>query len=303
MADSNIIRIDPAPPTDNLRQTLLKRNAKERKRRFIVPISSWGGKERVLYWLNVSEGLLHLASAIAALVVAIVYAPQSYLSELRTDFIAYDANSTAFGVDSRSLGYYALIWVDIPAFPLITAAFHLSIAFWPAVWEYYIDQVKNKGSNPLRWIEYSITASLMTWVILQLSGVTNIFILVVVGVLMNIALQAMGYIQEKVKQLTYMPTVIGWLLFVGQWTIIMGYFFAAVTSERPPGAATVPWFVYVIIIGLFFMFSAFGFVQLAGVAEYLSPYQQEIALSILSLTAKLFLTWNLLIGIALNPIK
>ena len=298
--------------TDSLRRTLLQRRTQQnRGQAFITPLPSWSSKEKVLYWLNVSEGFVHLASGIAALIVAIVYASQSYYTELRTDFVVYDPNNTMrpinntapFGVDCQSLGYYALIWVDIPAFPFITAAFHLSIAYWPAVWEYYRVQVFQEGANPLRWLEYSITASLMTWVILQLSGVTNIFILVVVGVLMNVALQAMGYIQEKVKNKTRMPTIIGWLIFVGQWTIILAYFFAATTSPRPPGATTVPWFVYTIIIGLFFMFSAFGAVQLAGVLGYLTPYQQEIGLSILSLTAKLFLTWNLLIGIVLNPIE
>lgn len=294
--------------SSDLRRTLL---SKGRRNAFITPLQTWSSEERVLYWLNVTEGMVHLASAIAALVVAIVYASQSYYTELRSDFLVYDANNTMrplnntapFGVDCSSLGYYSLVWVDIPAFPLITAAFHLSIAFWPAVWEYYRQQVFQEGSNPLRWIEYSITASLMTWVILQLSGVTNIFMLLLVGIFMNMALQAMGYIQERVKKLTVMPTVVGWLIFASQWTVILAYFFASVTSTRPPGAPTVPWFVFVIIIGLFFMFAAFGLVQLMGVMDKLTPYQQEIAFSILSLTAKLFLTWNLLIGIALNPIQ
>lgn len=186
--------------------------------------------------------------------VSIVFARQSYHTELRTDFLSYNASNTPnpFSVDSKSLGFYALIWVDLP-FPIITSLFHLFIAFHPTVRAYYYEQVFQYDCNPLRWAEYSITASLMYWVILQLSGVTNIFILIVVGVLMNVALQWQGYLQELLlKKKNYVPTWTGWIIFMGQWIIILAYFFAAVTSPRPPGAERPPWFVYSIVIGLFF---------------------------------------------------
>lgn len=299
-----------------LRRSLLKKRTPLGRTQSIAPdAETIEYQKKILFRLNAAEGFLHLASWIAALVVSIVFARQSYHTELRTDFLRYDVNNTAgplnntnpFSVDSRSLGFYALIWVDLP-FPIITSLFHLFIAFHPSVKAYYYQQVFEYDCNPLRWAEYSITASLMYWVILQLSGVTNIFILIVVGVLMNVALQWQGYLQELLfKKKNYVPTVTGWIIFMGQWIVILAYFFAAVTSPRPPGAERPPWFVYSIVIGLFFQFCLFGLVQLSNVVKWprfmQGTYAQEIAFSVLSLTTKLFLTWNLLIGVALNRIE
>lgn len=275
-------------------------------------------RKNMLFRLNLAAGLLHAASFIAALAVSIAYAGQSFNTEITTDFRVYDANSTGpsvagpFSTVQKSLGYYPLIWVDLP-FPLITAIFHLAIALVPFVRQMYFDGIfpgkdpsgeRFLAGNPLRWLEYSITASLMTWVLLQLSGVTNVFTLIVCGPIANIALQIQGHLQEKLKGTSYMPTVAGWLIFLGQWTVILSYFFTAVTSPRPLDAEQVPWFVFSIIIGLFFFFCAFGLVQLAHILEYprfmKSAYAQDIAYLILSFTSKLFLTWNLLIGIATN---
>lgn len=245
-------------------------------------------RSRVLWRLNVAGAALHGASFIAALVVSIIYASQSFQTELTTDF-RYDERTTQL----RSLGYYSIIWVDLP-FPLITCLFHAAIAFVPSVWHYYRHSViKLDRGNALRWLEYSITASLMTWVILQLSGVTNVLTLIVVGVLANIALQWQGHLQERLQRRSWVPTAVGWIIFMGQWTIILTYFFTLVTS------IAAPWFVYVIVIGLFFLFAVFGLIQFAYMMEWIrSAYVQEICYLVMSLTAKLFLTWNLLIGIA-----
>lgn len=223
-------------------------------------------KARTLIKYNKVAFWLHLFSFIGALVLSIVYRGRSYQTEI-----------SAFGKS----GTYPIVWVDLP-FPLITAIFHGIIAFATSVQADYLRNVFQLGINPLRWIEYSITASLMTWVILQLSGVTNVFLLIMTGVIANIALQAMGHLADRRIRLA---TPLGWLIFAGQWTVILAYFIQ--------NAAGAPWFVYVIVIGLFIMFSAFGMVQLC----IRNPYKQEIGFLSLSFIAKVFLTWTLLIGI------
>jgi hypothetical protein len=290
-----------------LRRTLLANRGRATK---VVPIEVTSTKERVLWWLNAVACVLHACSFIAALAVSIVFASQSFRTEITSDFRRYDANATGdvgpFSSELRTLSTYPLIWVDLP-FPLITAIFHGVIAFSPVVWKYYKESVFEEGGNPLRWIEYSITASLMIWVIMQLSGITNLFILLVVGIFGNIALQWQGYLQERMKGRSWVPTAVGWLIFLGQWIIILAYFFTAITSPRPADVQRVPWFVYSIVIGLFFLFSTFGLIQLAYMAGWprfmKTAYAQEIAYLVMSFTAKLFLTWNLLIGIAVNPVQ
>lgn len=291
---------------------------------------SCGGLEqwRVLNRLNIVAFVLHLFLFIASLIVTIIFAPQSFQSQLTSDFRGYGNDTFAppeagpFLSTLQSLGFYQLIWVNL-AFPLITAAFHFIIAFVPAVRKQYNQWVFNEGRNPLRWIEYSSTASQMTWVILQLSGVTNIFLLVIVGIVCNVALQAQGHFMELLnappsnkknnnKHVNWTPTLSGWLIFMGMWSVIFSYFFKALASQRPSTAEQVPWFVYTIVIGLFFQFALFGFVQILRYASFAktwfggffsSAYGYEMSYIILSLTSKAFLVLNLLIGIATNQMS
>lgn len=273
---------------------------------------------------NIAAGLLHGVSFIAALTLTIIFLDQSISTELRTDYKIYDANATLstggtqpdssgpFSVLCASLGFYKLSWVNI-AFPLITSLFHLVIAFNPEINRRYSKYVLRDGINPYRWIEYSITASIMAWVIGQLSGITNVFLLVVL-ILVNVAMQYQGYIQEVVNVgrkradgFFYSPIVIGFVLFAAQWLPIFVYFFAAITSDRPATAEQVPWFVYSIILGLFFQFAAFGLVMVfhyTGSPKWFkSHYNNEVAYIVLSFTSKVFLDWNLLIGILTNPMS
>lgn len=266
-------------------------------------------KEIILIRLNIAAFALHLTSFVAAAFISGFFASQSFRTQITTDFRRYDANATgpiqggnfSSALDSR--GYYQLVWVDLP-FPLITAIFHGFIAFNSYIRQFYLQGIAANTGNPLRWIEYSITASLMTWVILQLAGVTNLFLLILAGPVANIALQAQGHLQEKLRKKSWIPTLVGWLIFMTQWSIIFAYFFMTITSERPLDVAKPPWFVYSIIIGLFFWFNAFGLIQLSHLMEFpafmKTGYAQDIAYLILSFTSKLFLTWNLLIGIATN---
>lgn len=60
------------------------------------------------------------------------------------------------------------------AFSLITSIFHLSLA--TCCFRFYESELKQKR-QPLRWFEYSITASIMMVIVLQLNNVTDPFIL------------------------------------------------------------------------------------------------------------------------------
>jgi len=289
-----------------------------------------GGVEqwRILYRLNIAAFILHMLTFLVALVVSIVFAKQSFQTELTSDFRGYSLTPLGppeagpFATVLRSLGYYQLIWVNLP-FPLITAIFHLVVAF--ELRPQYNQWLFKEGRNPLRWLEYSMTASLMTWTILQLSGVTNVFLLVTLGIVANVVLQLHGYLMEvlnpKVTKATstaaaaavnWLPMLSGWFLFLGQWSVIFAYFFSALASPRPPTAAQVPWFVYSIVIGLFFQFALFGLVQILYYAEFAkswfkgffaSPFGYEVCYIVLSLTSKVFLTVNLLVGIATNQMS
>ena len=60
------------------------------------------------------------------------------------------------------------------AFSFITSMFHLGLA--TCCYKFYDSELKQKR-QPLRWLEYSITASIMMVIVLQLNSVTDPFIL------------------------------------------------------------------------------------------------------------------------------
>ncbi|MBX9636397.1 MAG: heliorhodopsin HeR [Nitrosomonas sp.] len=283
-------------------------------------------KSQLLQRLNTAAFVLHLLTFVASLIVTLIFAPQSFQTQLTVDFRVYgnDTLSIAapppvqagpFATKLQSLGYYQLIWVNL-AFPLVTAIFHALIAFEPYVRKQYNDWVFLEGINPLRWIEYSFTASEMTWVIMQLSGITNIFLLVMLGIVCNVALQCQGYLMEVLNKkpatrVQWAPMLCGWLIFMGQWAVIFSYFFEALASPRPSTAMQVPWFVYTIVIGLFFQFALFGLVQVFRYASFTKTwfggffkgFGYEISYIVLSATSKIFLVLNLLIGMAINQMS
>lgn len=126
-------------------------------------------------------------------------------------------------------------------------------------------------------------------------------------------MQSQGYLMEvlnlgfeETKKVNWVPTLIGFLVFIVQWVPIFGYFFAAVTSNP-----NVPWFVYVIVIGLFDLFLLFGLVMVLHytnsksrfVRWFRDNYNNEKAYIILSFISKFFLDWSLIIGITTSQIN
>ena len=221
---------------------------------------------RLLNW-NIAAYCLHGISFIAAVIISAIYRNGSFRGTIINDLSSHVAT-------------YQLIWVDLP-FPFITATFHFMIAHNGFIQRIYL----NSPGSPLRWIEYGITASLMTWVILQLVQVQNVFLLILAGPVANMILQTQGYLQGRFPQ-TRIFTYTGWFIFVVQWSMIWVYY-GFLTNP--------PWFVHSIVIGCFIWFLLFGLVQLVG----MSKYKQELFYIGLSFTSKLYLTWNLLVATAL----
>lgn len=240
---------------------------------------------KTLSWLNKGAGFLHATNFITGLILVIIFNNQSIVSEITTDFNATSERHTT----------YQLLWVELP-FSAITSIFHFYLGWGKEKQTRYFDYVFRLGQNPYRWIEYGITASLMTWVILQVAGATNVLLLILAGIICNMVLQYQGYLMEVLNppsrtKTNWGPTVAGWFLFCGQWAVIFAYFFNSVTTSNAP------WYVYTIIIGCFLQFCIFGIVQLLQFTKVVqTPYGVEVAYITLSYTSKFYLNWNLIIA-------
>lgn len=189
--------------------------------------------------------------------------------------------------------------------------------------ETYYDykELLEKGRNPLRFIEYGISASLMLWIIGLQSGIQSFYVLYLISIC-NVGCQILGLVAEYSMSLlnesmaskkgdTLAPWwkyrkneneennftimilchVVAFLQYLSAYGIIISHFVVSLgncNSTEPPG------FVYAIIATQAILFGCFGLVQLTGVVTGLNVLKEPEAVYIgLSLTAKSVLGWLL----------
>lgn len=125
----------------------------------------------------------------------------------------------------------------------------------------YSKQVK-EGKNPLRFLEYSISASIMLMVIAMINGIIDVHLLACIAVL-TASCQLCGLVveyldDEKQLRLKWISHLNGWITFcTAYWCIARAYFGSVEYSDASP-----PDFVVVIVLALFALYASFGFVQL-----------------------------------------
>lgn len=238
--------------------------------------------------LNVIAGFLHLASLAAILLLsndASLPVNATYLTEAP----GTGNFSDPINLFNLNIGYM------VAAFLALSAFFHFFISS-PAMFPRYVSGLKNH-INVFRWVEYSLSSSLMIIVILQLNGTANyIALLGIFGV--NVCMILFGWLQEK-----YTTPGNGDLLpfFFGCIAGSIPWIATAINLASPKGPAntTVPTFVYGIVVSLFILFNCFAIVQWKQYkargkwANYL--YGERIYV-VLSLVAKSVLAWQVFSG-------
>jgi hypothetical protein len=192
------------------------------------------------------------------------------------------------------LGDFPLAW-GVFAF-MVLSALALLILASPGVFGWYKRNLAERR-NYGRWIEYSITSSLMIVLIAMLCGITELAALVAIfGV--NASMILFGLLMEKYEK----PGKPNWLsylfgCFAGiiPWIAIVVY----VVSPGEATGATPPGFVYGIIASLFVFFNIFAvnmFLQYKQVGKWRDYLFGEKVYIFLSLTAKALLAWQVFAG-------
>ena len=178
-------------------------------------------------------------------------------------------------------------WV-IAAFFFCSAVAHFAVA-GPGWTRYSSDLLRNR--NPYRWIEYSVSSSLMIVVIAQLTGIEDVAALVaLVGV--NASMIAFGWLQERYESPGggWWPFVLGCGAGITPWVAIGIYLIGPGSSAHPPG------FVYAIFFSLFVFFNTFAvnqYLQYARVGRWRDYLFGERTYITLSLVAKSLLAWQI----------
>jgi hypothetical protein len=178
----------------------------------------------------------------------------------------------------------------VAAFLFLSALAHLIVG--TVAWGTYSRQLL-AGKNDARWIEYSLSSSLMIVLIAMITGIADIAALVALfGV--NAAMILFGQLQEHYEQ----PGRPGWLPFIfGSIAGIVPWIAIGIYLIGP--SAEVPTFVYAIFVSLFLFYNSFAvnmILQYRQVGPWRNYLFGEAVYVALSLVAKSALAWQVFAG-------
>ena len=148
--------------------------------------------------------------------------------------------------------------------------------------------------NYFRWVEYSISSSVMIVLIAQICGVSDVVAIIsLFGV--NASMILFGWLQEKYEQPGnggWLPYIFGCIAGLVPWIAITFY----VLAIGGPGDTKAPAFVYGIVITLFVLFNTFAvvqYLQYKKVGKWSDYLRGEKTYITLSLVAKSALAWQI----------
>lgn len=204
---------------------------------------------RSLRRFNIIAGCFHLILAIIVLLLS-----NNFSLPVTATYLAGPPGSiftdpvTLFSIRT---GYAVALFLGL------SSLFHFLVASKP-LFSRYIAGLKNH-INIFRWVEYSISSSLMILLIAQITGISNYGALIgIVGV--NASMILFGWLQERYTKPgngDLVPFIFGCIAGIVPWIIVL----ISVLSPGSPSDATPPAFVYGIIVSIFVLFNTFAYVQ------------------------------------------
>lgn len=234
---------------------------------------------RRLRAFNVVVGALLLAQAGYMLLASNDLALPVAASYLRTDPVAATRPTLPETVFSLRIG------VTVAVFLLLAALDHFLVAA-PGVHRWY-ERGLTRRANYARWVEYSVSASIMVVLIGMFVGIRDLAAVAAVFAA-NSAMILFGLLMERQQR----PGAADWSAFwFGSLVGLVPWAMIAVYVVQPP---TVPGFVYVIVVAQFLLFFSFAgnmALQYAQVGRWRDYVFGEVMYILLSLTAKSLLAW------------
>jgi hypothetical protein len=235
-------------------------------------------------------GAFHLAQAVVVLALA-------------TDFTlpvvaTFMSGPPGVGEPAVTHLFDASIAWGVAGFLLLSAAAH-AVLVAPGVFGWYAGHLA-RGRNYARWIEYSLSSTLMVLLIALLTGIADVAALVGLG-FANAGMILFGLLMEHYEtpgRPRWLSYNFGVLVGAAPWLAIAIYLWSPGVEAQPPA------FVYAIFFSLFAFFNAFAVnmvLQYRRVGPWRSYLFGESAYILLSLTAKSALAWQVF-GATLAPV-
>lgn len=237
---------------------------------------------------NFIAGFLHLAQGIALLLLS-----KEFVLPISGTYLSFNAATQSLEPTSKFLFNLSLPLL-VAVFLFLSAAAHFIIA---TVYHKQYARQLSKGINVVRWIEYSLSASVMIVGVALLVGVYDAMSLVMLFALvaiMNLLGLVMEIHNQTTKKTSWVSYWIGCLAGAIPWVVVAFYMWLGAVN-----GSSAPTFVYWIFVSIFIFFNTFA-VNMALQYKKVGPWKNylygEFVYIILSLVAKSLLAWQVFAG-------
>lgn len=234
---------------------------------------------------NAVMGALHFVQAIGILVLA-----NDFSLPVVGTFLNGPPGSNNF--ESNLLFDVRVAW-GVAAFLLLSAIAHLLLVL-PGINSWYNENL-SLGRNYARWVEYSLSSSLMVVLIAMLTGIAEVSaLLAIFGV--NASMILFGWLMEKYEDAGSPNWIAYWFGIIAgifPWIAIGIHLWSPGSDSAPPT------FVYAIFISLFIFFNTFSInmvLQYRKKGKWSDYLYGERTYILLSLLAKSALAWQVFGG-------
>lgn len=236
-------------------------------------------RHRRLRVLNAAASVILAAEGLYMLAVSNTLALPISAAFLRDDPVRLTRPAVPESLISLQIGPLVAVF-------LLLAAVDHGLVAAPRVHAWY-ERCMDRRVNYARWIEYSVSASIMIVLIGLFVGIRDLAAVVAVFAA-NTAMILFGLLMERQQR----PGHSDWSAFwFGSLIGLVPWVLVAVYLVQPP---TVPGFVYAISILQFLLFVSFALnmaLQYGRVGWWRDYLHGEVAYIVLSLTAKSLLAW------------
>ncbi len=225
-------------------------------------------------------GMVHLLSAMIATIVSYVTNMNDTLS-LQRNFVVWPADGASGPFTfTHATGMSVMLRWPVILFFTLSFVYQIAVSVPDMeytrnhLWSMYYSGCIIHGVQPLRWVEYSFSASFLMVLVAALNGVNDFHFMILIF-FCTWTLMMLGLVQElyaKVYRQSYMSSVsikadstyisfmiphfTGWILHAVVWLLMWDKFVMSV-NETAPGA-----WVYAFFGFVFTLYTSFGIVQL-----------------------------------------
>jgi hypothetical protein len=247
-----------------------------------------------LFRWNAVLAVLHFVQFAAILALSFAKNPV-VTSPVVGTYLRFDATTSHLVTAQRHL-WDMPIGPAVALFFLMSAIAHFAMAFPARRW---YEAHLARGQNPIRWVEYAFSSSVMIVVIAALAGVQEVGTLIAIfGV--NAAMILFGWSMEIANEGRERPQwlhyIFGCIAGAVPWLVI---FVTILISATEPNSAPIPAFVIAIFVTLFISFNVFAInqvLQYRKVGRWRDYLYGERAYMLFSLIAKSLLAWQVFFG-------